>query len=135
VAAFYLDHNVAQGTALALRRLGHRATTARDLRLDDAPDDEHLLLAAEQARILVSYNLKDFVLLHSAWLRWSHAWGIAPRHAGILLIPSPPRLPSEQAARELSAFIAFARPLPNELYSLRLPGTWYRWLSEGGWTT
>lgn len=90
MAAFYLDHNVAVQVAHMLRAAGHDIVTARDLGLDHASDDEHLLTAAQQVRILVSHNRADFVLLHTAWQRWTAAWQAGQRKAR--RHPDPPAI-------------------------------------------
>jgi hypothetical protein len=137
VAAFYLDHDVGHEVALLLRGAGHDATTAQQSGLRAATDDEHFLTAAEQARILVTHNGRDYLLLHRAWLRWSMAWRVTREHAGILLIPQPPMLPIDEAARDLSSFAGSGRPLTNELYRRRPPGlrpAWERWRPGDRWT-
>ena len=58
-----------------------RAVSA-DPALRGAPDEEVLTIAAEEGRILVTDNIRDFVPL-------SNAWGAAGRtHPGILLLSS-----------------------------------------------
>lgn len=48
----------------------------------NARDDEaHLILAAAQGRVLVTANVRDFVLLHREWLVQGRP------HSGVLLIP------------------------------------------------
>ena len=133
MADFYLDHNVALDTASFLQARGHGAFTARGMRLEAATDDEHLLTASHRGWILVTHNRDDFVLLHEAWLRWSGAWGVTLEHAGILIVPHPPRVPIAQAAQELDAFVARGLPLRNELFELRSTGIWYRREPTGGW--
>ena len=130
MAAILLDHNVAHAIAPALRERGHDVVTARELGGVRASDDEHLLVAAQQGRVLVTCDVEDFVLLHGAWLRWFAAYPIdpTPTHAGILIIPQPdPRrglwLP-DHAAREIDAFLAQGRPLANRLFL---------WTTSRGW--
>lgn len=87
MASFYTDHNVALQVALLLRQAGHTAVTARDLGLERAGDDVHLLMAAQHGWMLVTHNRQHFILLHDAWLRWFHAFEVSVRHAGVLLPP------------------------------------------------
>ena len=56
MANFYTDHDVSLRVASLLRQLGHTAVTARDLGLERAGDDEHLLTAAQRGWILVTHN-------------------------------------------------------------------------------
>lgn len=130
MAAFYLDSDVSQEVARFLQDAGHEASTARSIGLGTATDDEQLMRAAEEGWILVTHNREDYKLLHGAWLRWSRAWQITPEHAGILVIPQPPALPYDRAARELAAFVRSGHPLTNALYLRHRPGVrpaWERW--------
>jgi hypothetical protein len=122
VASFYFDHNVAVQVSQALHSLGHNVTTARDLRLEYAEDDEHLLVASEQNWILVTHDGSDFTLLHDAWQRWSRAWRVQAHHGGVLVIPH--RWKPDQVARELSGFAQAHLALQNQLYA---------WNSTKGW--
>jgi hypothetical protein len=45
----------------------------------EVPDDEHLQFAAEQDRVLYSFNVGDFCRLHGEFL------GAGRRHAGIVV--------------------------------------------------
>lgn len=127
MADVYLDHNVDADLAEELRRGGATARTAADLGLERAPDEEHLLVAAQNAWILVSHNRKDFVLLHGAWRRWFAAYAVspAPVHAGVLIIPQAVWTP-EVAAAEIAAFVASKVPLTNELYIWQRSRGWVR---------
>ncbi len=71
MASIYLDHAVSAHIAARLRYYGHYAVTARELGLDAAKDDEHLLVAAQRSWIFVTHDEGDFTLLHDAWRRWS----------------------------------------------------------------
>jgi hypothetical protein len=130
VAEFYLDHNVAAATAGFLRALGHGARTAQDVGLAAAADHRQLLEAAQRGWVLVTYNAKDFRLLHDAWCEWPPAWGLdpPPRHAGILVVPQPgPGDGARTPARVAEAISRFAAdgPLANALH---------RWSPAQGWT-
>lgn len=122
---FHLDHNVSRQVANLLRTSGHDVVTARDLGLEDADDDVHLLAALQDSRVLVTHNRNDFVLLHYAWRRWTRVWQVPQPHAGILIIPQAPHLAPEQAVRELDGIQAQV-PLVNELYE-------YDWQMSGAW--
>lgn len=60
MAAFYLDEDVAIRLARLLADRGHVVAATEQERRKGAPD---------------------------AWLTWSHAWGVARRHSGILVLP------------------------------------------------
>jgi hypothetical protein len=104
VTDWYFDHNVSQPLAALMRLGNHMVITARDIGLDAAGDQRHLLVAAQRGLILVTHNVKDFRPLHDAWLTWSNAWSVTPTHTGILIIPG--RWEDERAAQELEDFIA-----------------------------
>jgi hypothetical protein len=130
VAEFYLDHNVAVGTATYLRDAGHGARTAASLSLERAHDHRHLLEAAQRGWTLVTYNWKDYRLLHDAWRDWPRAWGLSPvpQHAGVLVIPAAGaatgRWTASVAAEQLAAFAEEHPSLTNTLY---------RWFPGSGW--
>jgi Domain of unknown function (DUF5615) len=113
VARFYLDHDVSLRLALLLRAAGHDTTTAQEAGLSHASDDAQLLAAAQQQRILVTHNRKDYVLLHDAWRRWPVAWGtLAPPHAGILVLD---HRPERELAAAVETFIAAVHHDPANL--------------------
>jgi hypothetical protein len=123
VAHFYTDHNVALQVALILRQTGHAAITARDLGLERAGDDTHLLTAAQHGWILVTHNRQHFSLLYDAWLHWFQVFGVPAMHAGILL---PPHGLPDQTVQLRQEFLAAGFPLSNELYTWRPAGGWLR---------
>jgi hypothetical protein len=126
VATSYTDHNVSPPLAELLRTRGHDVLTARDVDQEAAGDDEHLLFAAQTGRMLVTHNVADFLLLHHAWRRWPLAWNIQPlpEHAGILVLPQPPRAASVAAARAIEEFIIAGSPTTNALW---------QWQPHTGW--
>jgi hypothetical protein len=113
VADFYLDEDVPNLLVSLLAGLGHPALSTRRAGNARAWDDEQLLFTSREERIFVTHNYRDYELLHSAWLRWSVAWGVAQQHPGILVIPQPPELSPLQAAHELSNFVSAGRPVRN----------------------
>lgn len=129
MAEFYLDHNVAARMVDLLEARGHTATTVDTLGLAAAKDNELLLRAAQDQRIFITHNWKDFLLLHSAWQEWSAAWGVSPQHAGILVIPMPPRWDSERATREIDFFLGVQRAFSNAIIN-----SLHRWTQDRGWS-
>lgn len=122
----HFDQNVSADLLPLLRGAGHDIVTAGDLSLSTATDAEHLLAAAEDERVLLTYNVKDFLLLHDAWRRWSIAWRVLRRHAGILILMAPPALSIPESAREVDALLAAQPPLLDELYKWERSGGWVR---------
>lgn len=119
MARLHIDHNVSAVLVTLLRAGGHDIVTAGELALTAAGDDVHLLAAAEDRRALLTYNKKDFRLLHDAWRHWSVAWQVVPRHADSLILKQPPKWPTPEAAPEVDRFLRSARALDNELYEWR----------------
>ena len=70
---FHLDEPVAGAVALGLRARSIDVTTARDVGLAGASDEEQLDFAAAEGRVLVTHDA-DFLRLHAA----------GRRHAGIV---------------------------------------------------
>lgn len=78
-------------------------------------DDEHLLAASLRARILVTNNIRDFVLLHDAWIRWSRKWHVHSSHSGILALPNG--TPIERTVELLCHFVnGVPLPVTNTMY-------------------
>jgi hypothetical protein len=131
VANLYLDEDVHHGAPAELQLLGHSAVHGAHIHRG-ATDDVQLLEAVRQARVLITSNARDFILLHHAWTHWSRYWVEHPNpsvriiglwgptpHSGILIVPNgwaPGRL-----AALIDAFFR-ARP-PSEVI-----GRLYRWI-------
>jgi hypothetical protein len=124
VARLYLDSDVSRWLAPLLRAAGHDATTAHAEGRRGASDDEQLLFAAQEGRVLLTHNRADFVLLHGAWRRWPAAWGVAaPAHPGILVLD---HRPEAELVGVVDAFVGGTPPAP-------LVGALYWWRGGSGW--
>ena len=76
----YFDEDTVQHALVsALRKRGIDVLTALDAKMLKAPDDRQLEFAAAQARVIYSYNVRDFCRLHTEWLTESKS------HSGIVL--------------------------------------------------
>jgi hypothetical protein len=131
VADFYLDNDVSIHIAIELRAAGHGALSSRDTGMRAAKDGRQLLAAAQRGWILITHNFGDFDILHDAWLGWSAAWGVIPRHAGILVVPQATlaeraqgRMGHQEVAALILALLATGSPSANEFW---------RWKRVGGW--
>lgn len=123
---FCLDEDVAAGVASLLRRSGHDVLSIVALpALRRIGDYDVLRIAARERRILVTHNAKHFVLLHHAWLRWSHDWGVSPVHSGILVPYQGLALSPGEIVFHLDELLASGWTLTNELYLYTGP--------DGGW--
>ena len=98
--------------------MGHGVRTVRDLGLQRAGDEEHMLLAARNRWIIVTHNANHFKLLHDAW----YAWQVAMVHGGILIAPHGP---PEMLARLVGTFPHMDLPIANRLYEWRRHGGWH----------
>jgi hypothetical protein len=120
LADFYIDNDVALEVARLLNVSGHTAVTARDVGREGDRDEEQLLVASQQGHIFLTHNEADFVLLHDAWQRWSEAWGVPARHAGILIVPQGRRYGldwgSEQIARSVVDCLHECSPISGRLF-------------------
>lgn len=128
MASLYFDEDVAVDLAQPLRAFGHRVTDAHAERQEEQPDPYQLLYAAERDLTLLAYNGRDHFLLHQAWGIWTHRWGVADRHAGILLVPHVRPDQLAPLAREIDDLLTRDNTvLDNALYQLtRLGGEWLR---------
>jgi Domain of unknown function (DUF5615) len=78
---FHLDEDC-QATALAwaLREHSIDVVTTNEAGLAGVDDETQLRRAADNQRVIVSNNIRDFVPLHTRWLAENR-----PAHAGIVL--------------------------------------------------
>lgn len=75
----FLDEHVWQGLTGALRELGYDALHVCDADRAGMDDDEQLAFAAEQGRVVLTYNIKHFAPLAQVW------YEAGRDHAGIIL--------------------------------------------------
>ena len=72
-----LDEDVHSGLALALRKRGYDVIHAQELDRKGKFDSEQLLFAIQQKRCIFTFNVKDFVILHSQYSKsGKEHWGI-----------------------------------------------------------
>jgi uncharacterized protein with PIN domain len=81
---FFTDEDVYGSVARALRRAGYDAVSTPEAgRLREA-DESQLRWAANEGRVLVSFNVRHFTSRHAEWLRH----GL--QHAGIIVSQQRP---------------------------------------------
>jgi hypothetical protein len=99
MARLYADEHVPVQFVYALRRLGNDVVTVRETsecKFGDAtPDDLVLQFAAQQQRIVLTFNEGDFRRLHSE----------NSKHAGILVCADEGRGKEKREARRIDAFL------------------------------
>jgi hypothetical protein len=128
---FYLDENVTERLATALLRQGIDVVTAGRLGRKGISDAVHLLDAASNNRVLVTFEVKDITLLHEAWAAWSHAWrrDEAILHAGIMVIYPARSVSIVEIAREIERFGDQQTSIVGALWSWNEKVGWRR---QGG---
>jgi predicted nuclease of predicted toxin-antitoxin system len=73
----FLDEDIHTGLSHALRQRGFDVVHAQDLKRKGKSDSEQLALAAQEERCLVTFNIRDFVLLHNQYVGQNKEhWGI-----------------------------------------------------------
>ncbi|MCP9492999.1 MAG: DUF5615 family PIN-like protein [Pyrinomonadaceae bacterium MAG19_C2-C3] len=80
IIRLYFDADAQKGSLVsALRLRGVDVETANEAGLRDAPDSEQLAHAAARERVLYTFNVRDFIILHHEYL------AEGKNHAGIIL--------------------------------------------------
>ena len=74
-----LDENVQASVAEGLRGRGVDAATVWEWGLEGATDEDLLREAAKRGRVVVTYNVRDFVKLHIRWVEEGR------KHCGIIV--------------------------------------------------
>lgn len=123
MAAFYCDEDVSVALVPLLRDRGHAATDTRTERRKGSPDPHQLLYAAERGWVFLTHNREDYRLLHDAWLLWSHRWGVAPAHNGILVLDQTLN-PAVNAELVHALIRTVTEPMHNSMYT---------WTPTRGW--
>ena len=98
-ARFLTDEDVFADVAVAFRRHGYDAVSTPEVGRLTEDDPSQLEWATSQGRVLISFNVGDFVHMHGEWLRAGR------HHAGLVVSEQRPlgetlrRLLSLAAAR------------------------------------
>lgn len=99
MARVLADEHFPLGVVNALRRLGHDVLTVRQTNVsksgDATPDELVLQFAAQQQRIVLTRNRRDYRRLHLE----------NARHAGILCCKEPGEQSEKKAARQIDKFL------------------------------
>lgn len=118
----FLDNDFPFGAGGELQRLGHNVEPARSTNRERCNDEDQLLYAATEGRILITHNRRDFLLLHDAWQRWSRAWDVQPLHAGILVLRQG--LTYQEYAARIDSYLSDAGSVTNALHFCDSAGHW-----------
>lgn len=87
---FYVDEDLSDDFADALKGVGVDAVHAREVGHGGASDPTQLMVAFHEGRVLLTANAGHFRMLHEAWLVWSAGpgvQGLGP-HPGIVVLPN-----------------------------------------------
>lgn len=79
--SLYLDEMIPAVLAVVLRQYGYDVLTAKEADMLAKSDEEQLAFAASNRKAIITFNIKDFVLLHQSWL------SEGKRHFGIIVSP------------------------------------------------
>jgi len=63
----FLDEDIHNGLSHALRQRGFDVVHAQDLERKGKSDSQQLAFAVQEERCLVTFNVRDFVLLHNQY--------------------------------------------------------------------
>ncbi len=87
--AFFTDEDVYAAIAPALRKAGLEALSSPEAGRLGESDESQLAFAADQGRVLVTFNVAHFATIHATWLaQGRHHAGIvvsSQRHIGDVL--------------------------------------------------
>src|SRR4030067_862172 len=64
----YLDEMIPVVLALILRQYGHDVLAAKEVNMFGKSDEDQLTFAVSNKRAILTFNIKDFVLIHKKWL-------------------------------------------------------------------
>jgi hypothetical protein len=127
MARLHVDQCLSWRVADGLRMLGHEARHAAEIGMYAADDDQHLIVAARDRRIVLTENEDDIALLHDAWIRWQRECHMPAiwNHAGILIVPSDFEI--QTTIMDVHAFLSQPHDLTNALV-IRMATGW-QWRS------
>jgi predicted nuclease of predicted toxin-antitoxin system len=81
----YLDADIPRGLAPALRQRGFDVESAYEAHNLALLDFEQLEYAVSQERALMTFNIRDYAILHRSWLKGNR------EHFGIAVSPQIPK--------------------------------------------
>lgn len=114
MARFYLDEDIPPQVGQLLAQQGHDFVHANDLGNRGVPDPQHLLLAAAEDRVLVTFNRRDFGPLHNFWTALN-IWGVMRQpHSGIL--SSWGQIPATEWAGIIHQFVGADAAMDNQMW-------------------
>ena len=101
---FYLDEHLSKAVVKGLKARGIDAESCVDLGMRTASDEEHLKLAFQQKRVIVTYD-NDFLRLHNS----------GKPHAGIAFSTKPKSIGDMIAILLLMHDVLHAKEMENKI--------------------
>ena len=77
----YLDEMIPVSLAAVLRQYGYDVLAAKEANMFGKSDEEQLNFAVSNRMAIITFNIKDFVLLHQSWI------SEGKKHFGIIVSP------------------------------------------------
>jgi predicted nuclease of predicted toxin-antitoxin system len=77
----YLDEMIPVSLAVVLRQYGYDVLAAKETNMFGKSDEEQLDFAVSNRMVIITFNIKDFVLLHQSWI------SEGKKHFGIIVSP------------------------------------------------
>jgi predicted nuclease of predicted toxin-antitoxin system len=77
----YLDEMIPVVLAVVLGQYGYDVLTAKEANMFGKSDEDQLAFAVSNQRTIITFNIKDFILLHQKWL------SEGKQHSGIIVSP------------------------------------------------
>lgn len=77
----YLDEMIPVVLAVVLRQYGYDVLTVNEANMSGKSDKDQLAFAKSNRRAIITFNIKDFVLLHQSWFSEGR------KHFGIIVSP------------------------------------------------
>jgi predicted nuclease of predicted toxin-antitoxin system len=77
----YLDEMIPVALAVILRQYGYDVLAANEVNMSGKSDEEQLAFAVSNNRAIITFNIKDFPLLHQSW------FSEGKKHFGIIVSP------------------------------------------------
>jgi len=77
----YLDEMIPVVLAVVLCQYGFDVLTAKEANMFGKSDEDQLAFAVSNRRAIITFNIKDFILLHQSWL------SEGKKHFGIIVSP------------------------------------------------
>jgi uncharacterized protein with PIN domain len=79
--SLYLDEMIPVVLAPILRQYGYDVLAAKEVNMFGKSDEDQLTFAVSKKKAIITFNIKDFVLVHQSWL------SERKKHFGIIVSP------------------------------------------------